>query len=439
MSIEVVTHSDRRFRALIEHSSDAIALLTAEGTITYASPSAERITGYSAEELVGMNGFALLHPEDLENVRQQITALLEQPGDFISLECRLCHTDGTWHWMEATVTNLLDDPAVGALVCNYRDITRRKEGQERLLQSEERYRALVEQAGIGLFVTDLQGRFMEVNETVCLLSGYAREELLTMHLRDLDTEEGQADLPAALEGLRTGEVKHGQWWMKRKDSSLVPVGMTANQFSTGHLFATVRDISDRIQAEQARQQQLAYEQAARAEAEATRARLYEFLNQAPVRIMALRGPEHRVEFANFPTLQIEPYVDRIGKTIREGWPELVEQNILAVLDEVYTTGTPFIGTEVPLKVDRRGDRVPVEAYLNLVYQPLHDAQGDIDGILAYSVEVTEQVLARQRVEELNRQLEAEKEASLQAQRVAEVRAAELAATFEAMTDGVVSL
>jgi PAS domain S-box-containing protein len=204
---------------------------------------------------------------------------------------------------------------------------------------------------------------------------------------------------------------------------------------TRQLYEVVR--ATNREAEQAHQQLLAYEQAARAEAEATRARLYEFLNQAPIRIMALRGPEHHVEFANLPVLQIELYADRVGKTVREGWPEFVEQNMLAVLDEVYTTGTPFIGTEVPLKVDRTGEGVLVEAYLNLVYQPLHNAQGDIDGILAYSVEVTEQVQARHRVEELNRQLEAEKDALHQAEQEAQAKAGELTATFEAMTEGVV--
>ena len=157
MSIEVTMHSDRRFRAIIERSSDAISLLTAEGTVTYASPSTRRVTGYSAEELVGRNGFTLLHPEELEDARQQLTALLERPGDFITLERRFRHADGTWHRVEVTLTNLLDDPEVGAVVCNYRDITQRKQGQERLLQSEERYRVLVEQAGVGMFVTDCKG------------------------------------------------------------------------------------------------------------------------------------------------------------------------------------------------------------------------------------------------------------------------------------------
>src|SRR2546421_7894480 len=123
MSIEVSLYNDQRFRALIEHSSDAISLLTPEGTVTYASPSTERVTGYSAEEVVGRNGFEFVHPEDLEHTRQQFTTLLDRPGHFIMVESRFRHADGTWRWVEATLTNMLNDPAVGAVVCNYRAIT----------------------------------------------------------------------------------------------------------------------------------------------------------------------------------------------------------------------------------------------------------------------------------------------------------------------------
>src|ERR1700738_443719 len=91
MSKEVAIHNDQRFRALIEHSSVAIALLTLDGTVTYASPSTEQVTGYTAEELVGRDGFALLHPEDLENARQQFTGILDRPGHFITLESRFRH------------------------------------------------------------------------------------------------------------------------------------------------------------------------------------------------------------------------------------------------------------------------------------------------------------------------------------------------------------
>ena len=422
MSLEVSLQSDQRFRALIEHSSDAISLLTPDGTVTYASPTTRRVTGYTAEELVGRNGFTLLHPEDLEDVRQQFTTFLDQPGHSITVEGRFRHADGTWRWVEATLTNLLADPAAGAVVCNYHDITQRKQGQERLRQSEERYRMLVEQAAAGMFVTDLQGHLVEVNEVGCQLCGYAREALLTMHIQDLIPEEDRAAVRVEIERLRAGETTRSQWRMKRKDGSLLPVGTTANQLSTGHLLVIARDISDRIQAEEARQQLFAREQTARAEAEAARARLYDLFMQAPALMTIMRGPEHRIEFVNPLALRYRGRADLVGKTAREATPELVEQGILAIMDEVYMTGTPFVGTEFPVRVNRRGDGVLEEVYYNFVYQPLRTAQGDIDGILAHSVEVTEQVLARHRVEELNRQLEA--------------RASELEATFEAMTEGV---
>ena len=201
MSSDVTTLSYRCLRALIEHSNDAIALLTWDGTITYASPPTIHVTGYTAEALAGMNGFALLHPEDLEGVRQGFITLLDRPGDVMTVECRLRHADGTWHWMEGTLTNLLADPAVGAVMCNFRDITRRKQRQERRLQNKERYRLLVEQASVGIFVTDAQGHFVEVNEIGCQLSGYSREELLTRHIQDLVSEEGHASLLASLEHL----------------------------------------------------------------------------------------------------------------------------------------------------------------------------------------------------------------------------------------------
>jgi len=193
---------------------------------------------------------------------------------------------------------------------------------------------------------------------------------------------------------------------------------------TGHLAVTWRERAELADRRERETRQLSeVVRATSREAEAARARLYDFLMQAPAAMTILRGPEHRIEFVNPLVLRISGRADLVGKTAREAKPELVEQGVLAILDEVYTTGTPFVGTEFPFRVDRRGDGVLEEVYYNLVYQPLRTAQGDIEGILVHSVVVTEQVLARRRVEELNRQLEA--------------RTAELEATFEAMTEGVI--
>jgi PAS domain S-box-containing protein len=149
MSIKAsATYSDRRFRVLIEHSTEAIALLTPEGTVTYASPYIERVLGYTPQEFMAINGFAVIHPCDIASIAHTFQQLLAIPGLVDTKQFRCRHKDGTWRWVEATMTNLLHDPDVQAIVTNLRDITERKQAEEEELmalaqQKEER---LVESA-----------------------------------------------------------------------------------------------------------------------------------------------------------------------------------------------------------------------------------------------------------------------------------------------------
>jgi len=128
--IAVRIQREQWFRTLVEHISDAIVLLTSEGTVLYLSPSVVRVTGYTPEERVGGNGFALVHPDDLEYTSQRLSDLLDHPEEVITIEYRLRHKDGAFRWMEGTATNLLHDPVIGALVVNFRDITERKQAEE---------------------------------------------------------------------------------------------------------------------------------------------------------------------------------------------------------------------------------------------------------------------------------------------------------------------
>jgi len=427
MSLDVSMYSDQRFRALIEHSSDAIALLTPEGTVTYASPSTRRVTGYTAEELVGRNGFTLLHPDGLEDVRQQFNALLDQPGHFITVEGRFRHADRTWHWVEATLTNLLADPAVGTVVCNYHDITLKKQGRERRRQSEERYRVLVEQAGVGIFVTDLQGHFVEVNELGCQLCGYAREELLTMHIGDLVPEEGQAGLPAALECLRSGGVKNSQWRMKRKDGSFLPVGTTANQLSTGHLLVIVRDISDRIQTAEEHARLLASEQAARAEADARAAELFatfETMTEG-VSVCDVRGEVRYTNAAYRSQLGLEEnaHPSLLHLDTRLAW--------LAVRD---LEGKPLPKEQLPVLRVLRGERLSGAHTLDLLCRtykgediivnvsgaPIRDAAGQIVGGVVVFRDVSGRYRLEQQLQYSERKLRTLVESNILGMAVADV-------------------
>ena len=124
---EKLRASEERFRAMIENISDAIVLVDVQGIITYLSPAAERILGFSTAELIGMNTFdRMTQPDDAVRVQHLFGELQAEPQTSKSFELQARHKDGSLHWLEATATNLLDLPSVQAIVVNYHDITERK-------------------------------------------------------------------------------------------------------------------------------------------------------------------------------------------------------------------------------------------------------------------------------------------------------------------------
>ena len=147
-------HSERRFRALIEHSSDTVVVVDSEGRIKYAAP-AVRGSGYEPDELVGRIGFDLVHPDDRTACVESVRQLLERPQETVTITYRLRHADGSWRWMEGVGTNLLAEPDVDGIVFNHRDVTDRRDAEERLRASEERFALAVAGANDGIWDWDL--------------------------------------------------------------------------------------------------------------------------------------------------------------------------------------------------------------------------------------------------------------------------------------------
>jgi PAS domain S-box-containing protein len=119
------------YRALLEHASDMIVILNADGTVRYSSPSTLSILGHPLEETTGVSGFEFVHPEDLSRVTEAFQTLASRPGRSTTLELRVRHADGSWRILEATGTNLLEEPSVAGVVINSRDITARRESEDR--------------------------------------------------------------------------------------------------------------------------------------------------------------------------------------------------------------------------------------------------------------------------------------------------------------------
>src|SRR4051812_21893423 len=127
MSEETLIQGEHLFRSLIEHSTDSLLLLKTDGTITYASPATADLAGYAPEELIGLNSIALLHSDDQQKLREQLIYATRHAEKPFILEYRLQCKDGRWRWIEGTITNLLHQPQVRAIVCKQHDINKYKQ------------------------------------------------------------------------------------------------------------------------------------------------------------------------------------------------------------------------------------------------------------------------------------------------------------------------
>ena len=141
--------SEERFRSLVMNSSDMITVFAPDGTRLYASPSTERVLGYKPEGMLGGSAFELVHPDDAPRVREEFAKRARTPGTGWPFEFRARHADGSWRVFESIGANLLDDPSVGGLVFNARDITDRKRAEE-TLERQARQEALRAQVSAAL-------------------------------------------------------------------------------------------------------------------------------------------------------------------------------------------------------------------------------------------------------------------------------------------------
>jgi len=251
---ETLANSERRFRALIENGLDYISLLSAEGKLLWESPSSTRMLDYTPNEFVGNDIFELVHPDDLEQTRKQFTELFKEPGSQRSSIFRIQHSDGEWRWVEAVATNLLHNPSVAAIVLNYRDITKRKQTEEELRESEERYRVLAEAAHDSIFIFNPQFELTYANAFAATSFNKTSQEMYGQKLATLFPEGVADDVKQSLQSVFTsGEATYierknflpkQEIWM---GTWLTPIKTNANTATS--VLGISRDITERKRVE----------------------------------------------------------------------------------------------------------------------------------------------------------------------------------------------
>lgn len=257
---ELLKQSEERFRLLVENSSDGIYLLAADGLVVYASRAVTRILGHPLDELVGRHLLDLLHPGDRDRSSWFFADILSKPGLAVNVSYRCLHKDGAFRHLEAVGVNRLDEPGVGAIIINFRDVTERKRAEQALQESEERFRAVFESALVGIARLDLGGRMVDANRALQEMFGFALDELRGRPLRDFMHAE-EADASARdFKDLADGTIDHcrAERRVVRKDGHPVWVNLTASLVRDGSTrprfcLAMMENITERKQAEAALQ------------------------------------------------------------------------------------------------------------------------------------------------------------------------------------------
>ncbi|HYD50108.1 MAG TPA: PAS domain S-box protein, partial [Terriglobales bacterium] len=205
--------SDKRFRALIENSSDAIALFSADATFLYVSPSTERILGYRPDELVGTSGFDVIHPDDVDKATKLLLAAMQSPGKTVRDELRCRHRDGSWRWIDLLGNNLIHEPDVQAIVGNYRDITEEKAAQEIARRDEARLRLLTDALPVLISYIDREQRYRFHNRQYEAWFGAAANDMDGKRVREVVGESAYANIQPHLEQALAGQTVSYEDWV----------------------------------------------------------------------------------------------------------------------------------------------------------------------------------------------------------------------------------
>ncbi|MCX6138792.1 MAG: PAS domain S-box protein, partial [Ignavibacteriales bacterium] len=231
---EALKDSEMRFRLLAENSIEMISRHTSDGAYIYASPACRTLLGYEAEELVGHSSFEFIHPDDLACIEKSRQTVLETPKTD-AVTYRLRRKDGTYIWIEST-SHSLKEKESGETVeiqVSSREITRRREAEDKLRDSEARYRVLFDKAMDGIIIIGADGHIVDMNESFATMHGYHLDEMMNKSLWDISTPENAEAIEKRMEHILSGESLHFEVSHYHKDGRTFSLDAVANGVELG--------------------------------------------------------------------------------------------------------------------------------------------------------------------------------------------------------------
>jgi diguanylate cyclase (GGDEF)-like protein/PAS domain S-box-containing protein len=180
-----LTRKEALFEALVLRGSDLALVLDADAKMIYVSPAATALLGYDPGAVTGRLAWDFIHPEDIDEVQRVFDDVATTGGRSDTTRFRVLDSTGDWRWVEDIITNCLDDPDIGGIISNLRDVSSRVEAEQALRESEARYRAIAETAQEGIWAADSTGRTLYANDKLAAILGVPLVEVYRQPPPDL--------------------------------------------------------------------------------------------------------------------------------------------------------------------------------------------------------------------------------------------------------------
>ncbi|MDK2831986.1 MAG: hypothetical protein PWQ75_1738 [Methanolobus sp.] len=251
LSEELLRENEQKQAAMIENISDVIAIADRNGIIRYKSANVEKWFGWKPEELIDTDLFDNIHSEEQVSTKDLFLNILEKKRETFSSKIRYQCKDGNYKWIEFTGRNLLDDPIIQGILFNYHDITEKKEAEDALLESEKKFRTYIENAPYGILIVDENQKFVEVNETICIMTGYRVDELIGMDMFSRVAPQSRDEAVKGYHKLITTGFVSEELLINRRTGTNFWMRVDAVKLSDTRSILFARDITERKNAENA--------------------------------------------------------------------------------------------------------------------------------------------------------------------------------------------
>jgi diguanylate cyclase (GGDEF)-like protein/PAS domain S-box-containing protein len=254
--VAIHRRNERRYTSLLTNASDAVAIVRADGTYSYASPTVERVLGYDSTCLVGRSPLEMLHPDSAESAAAMLERVAAVPGAKEEMEWRSRRVDGEWRRLSVVASNRTDDAIIDGIILNYRDVTDQHADRRRIdLQA-----AMLDEVQHAVFACDTDGRISYWNRAAERLLGYQAGQVLGQPLRSIGLLSADRPSLELLTAVEDGHDSSGEYSLVGRDGTPVTAIVTTSVVSgpagqKGGVIAVAIDISDRKQLEDQLHQQ----------------------------------------------------------------------------------------------------------------------------------------------------------------------------------------